>query len=113
MPAVISTAGLRTHLNGNRVVVNIDGRPVDHPAPGDVGPATLSVSAVTDALKILDEEGLLAGSVDKTAYWSVDAIVLHVVVLDRLPDRSYTAESLIEEVRRAGFSWQISSTSGL
>lgn len=111
MPAVISTADLRALLDGDWVAFDIDGRLVDFPVASDVGPATLTVSPVTDALKVLDENGFLAGSVDKTPYWSVDAIVLNVAVLDRLPNGSFTAEDLIEEVRRVGFSWQISWTS--
>ena len=112
MPVVISTADLRARLDGNWVAFGIDGRPVDYTVPGDIGSATLSVSEVTDSLKVFGEDGILTGSVDKTAYWSVDAIVLNVAVLDRLPDSSLSAEDLIAEVLRVGFTWQISSTSG-
>lgn len=112
MTAVISLADLRGVIDGKWIAVDMKGDPVDYKVPRDIGPATLSVSPVTDALKIVDSAGNLTGSVDKDSCWFVDAIVLNVIVLDRLPDGSYTAENLIEEVRRAGFSWQISSTSG-
>jgi hypothetical protein len=108
---VISLGDLRAALVGNWVAFDKHGNPVDYKVPGDIGPAALSVSPVTDALKVVDEEGNLAGSGDRGAYWSVDAIVLNSVVLDRLTDREYSAEDLIQEVRRVGFVWQISPTS--
>ena len=108
---MISLVDLRAALVGNWVAFDKHGRPVDYAVPNGIGPAALSVSPLTDALKTVDEKGHLAGFVDKTAFWSVDAIVLNSVVLDRLPDRLYTAEDLIDEVRRIGFTWQISPTS--
>jgi hypothetical protein len=113
LPAVISLADLRSLIDGNWVAFDVEGRTVEYKVPKDIGPAALSVSSVTDALKVVGEDGNLVGSVDKASYWSVDAIVLNVVVLDRLHGSSYTAEDLIEEVRSVGFSWQISPTSGL
>lgn len=111
MPAVISLADVRAAIDGNWAVFDTNGRPVDYTCSEDIGQAVLSVSPVTDALKVVDA-GYLIGSVDRASCWSVDAIVLNVVVLDRLPGDSYKAEDLIEEVRRVGFSWQIRPTSG-
>ena len=108
---MISIAGLRAALQGNWVAFDKWGSPVPYEVPKDVGPATLSVSPVTDALKRLDSEGNVASEVDKRGLWSVDAIVLNIVVLDRLPGETYTAEQLIDEVRAIGFGWQISPTS--
>ena len=109
---MISLADMRAAIDGSRAVFDTNGRPVDFTVPEDIGPAALSVSPVTDALKVVDAASYLIGSVDRASCWSVDAIVLNVVVLDRLPGDSYTAEDLIEEVRRVGFSWQMSPTSG-
>lgn len=108
---VIALTDLRAALVGNWVAFDRHGTLLDYPIPNDIGPAALAVSPVTDALKTTDEEGDLVGSADKNAFWSVDVIFLNAVVLDRLPDRQYTAEELIEEVRQVGFAWQISPTS--
>lgn len=96
---------------GNWVAFDKHGDRVDYTVPNDIGPATLSVSPVTDALKTVDDVGNLATSGDKAAFWSVDAIVLNVVVLDRLPESVDSVEDLIEKVRQIGFTWQISPTS--
>lgn len=108
---MISIETLRQHLVGDWVAFDKHGRVVHHVVPNDIGPATLSVSAVTDALKEVDEADRVVGSVDKNKVWSVDAIVLNSIVLRRLPDDVYEAEELIEAVRDLGFSWQISPTS--
>jgi hypothetical protein len=68
------------------------------------------VSPVTDALKEVDDAGLVVGSTDKNTVWSVDAIVLNSIVLRRLPEETYGPEDLIEAVRGAGFAWQIRPT---
>jgi len=111
MVIVISIESLREHLDGDWVAFDKQGNVVDYVVPRDIGPATLSVSPVTDALKEVDEADRVVGSVDKNSVWSVDAIVLNSIVLRRLSENTYTAEGLIEAVREAGFSWQISPTS--
>lgn len=108
---MISTRELKSRLDGNWVAIDKHGRSVDYEIPKDIGPATLAVIPVADALKQVDEVDHVVGAVDKNAVWSVVAIVLNSVVLNRLPDESFTAESLIEAVRDAGFGWQISPTS--
>ena len=108
---MISIETLRQQLVGDWVAFDKHGTVVDYSVPHDIGPATLSVSPVTDALKKVDEADRVAGSVDKNAVWSVDAIVLNSIVLRRLTNDAYDAEELIQAVRDAGFSWQISPTS--
>lgn len=108
---MISIAQLREELRDDWVAFDKHGQVVDYVVPKDIGPATMSVSPVTDALKMVDEADRVVGSVDKSSVWSVDAIVLNSIVLRRLPDREYTAEELIEAVRDVGFAWQISPTS--
>lgn len=111
MPPVISIEQLRDQLDGDWVAFDSHGEVVDYVVPKDIGPATLSVSPMTDAMKQVDEADRVVGSVDKNSVWSVDAIVLNSIVLKRLPDATFTAEDLIEAVRDAGFAWQISPTS--
>ncbi|MFZ0013231.1 MAG: hypothetical protein WAL25_03855 [Acidimicrobiia bacterium] len=109
---MISIELLKTRLEGNWVAFDKHGRPVVYRPPKDIGPATLGVRPVTDALKRVDENDEVVGSVDKKSVWAVDVIILNTIVLDRLPDQSFSAEGLIEAVRSVGFTWQISSISG-
>lgn len=108
LPPVISIERLRAQLDGDWVAIDKHGHVVEYTVAKDIGPATLSVSPVTDALKEVDDADRVVGSVDKNTVWSVDAIVLNTIVLQRLPDSTYTAEELIEAVRDVGFGWQIS-----
>lgn len=108
---MISIERLREQLDGDWVAFDKQGHLVDYDVPNDVGPATMSVSPITDALKEVDDADRVVGAVDKNSVWSVDAIVLNTIVLRRLPDETYTAEELIRAVRDAGFAWQISPTS--
>lgn len=108
---VISVDNLRRHTVGDWVAFDKHGDIVEYLVPKDIGPATLSVSAVTDALKEVDPAGRVVASIDKNTVWSVDAIVLNSIVLRRLPEGEYGVEALIEAVRQAGFAWQISPTS--
>jgi len=108
---MISIARLQERLVDNWVAFDKNGEPVDLVIPSDIGPATLMVSDVTDALKIVDEADRVGASVDRSRMWAVDAIVLNAIALRRLEGRVLTAAELIGAVREAGLVWQISSTS--
>ena len=66
------------------IVVRPTGEPVDTEIPPDIGPATLLVSTVTDALKTVSEDGFVDGSLDRESVWKVEAIALNRVVVSRL-----------------------------
>ena len=108
---MISIAALRQRIEGDWVAFDKHGNKVAYDVPKDIGPATMSVSPVVDAIKRIDEADRVVESVPRESLWEVDAIVLNSVVLGRLDDRVLTAEELIEAVREAGFVWEISSTS--
>lgn len=103
---MISTSRLAASLRGNWVAFDKHGIPVEVDIPGDIGPAALLVSPVTDAVKRLD--GDTVESLDRDQIWLVEAIVLNSVVLRRLGDLEATPEELLSAVRGAGYSWQIS-----
>lgn len=105
---MISIEALRGELDGDWVAIDRHGQVVDYEVPKDIGPATLSVSPMTEALKRVDQDDRVVGDLDRDTVWTVDALVLNTVVLRRLPEREYTAEELIDAVREAGFAWQIS-----
>ncbi|MGH3649438.1 MAG: hypothetical protein ACRDU9_01915 [Acidimicrobiia bacterium] len=107
---MIFTDRLIERLDGDRVVFDKLGEPVDLEAPDDVGPATLLVKTVTDALKLV-EDGVVEGSVDRSAMWVVEAIILDRVVLERIGPRRLSVEDLLTEVRQLGFAWQVSPIS--
>ncbi|HEX6299403.1 MAG TPA: hypothetical protein VF148_02940 [Acidimicrobiia bacterium] len=103
---MISTSRLAGSLRGNWVAFDKSGNPLEIDIPGDIGPAALLVSQVTDAVKRLD--GDTVESVDRDQMWLVEAIVLNSVVLRRLGHLEATPEELLAAVREAGYSWQIS-----
>lgn len=108
---MISIAYLRSRLAGSWVAFDEEGKVLDIEIPGDVGPAALLVTALTDALKTVDDSDRVTGSIDRAGMWSVDAILLNVVALDRLPDGEVTFDELMEAVRKSGLVWQIRPTS--
>jgi hypothetical protein len=110
---VISIPALTRSLHGDRVAFDEHGDLLEMDIPDGFGPATLVVSEVTDALKSVDDTGLVSRSVDRGAMWVVDAIVVSRIVLTSLEPDELTIEGLLEAVRRAGFDWQISPTSAL
>ena len=89
------------------VVIPVTGEPVSFEVPKDIGPATLFVAPVTDALKTVSDDGLVDRSLDRDSVWAIDALALNRVVLHRLEDDTATFLELIEKVAELGFSWQI------
>lgn len=106
---MISISRLREGLSGNRVVFDANGDVVDVDVPDDIGPTTLLVAPVIDALKRLEDDRV--ESLDRDEVWAVEAIALDGNVLQRLGEGEMTVEGLLEAVRDLGYSWQISPTS--
>ncbi|MGH8945858.1 MAG: hypothetical protein ACRDVL_06905, partial [Acidimicrobiia bacterium] len=75
--------------------------------PPNAGPATLLVSRVTDAVKRLGDDGLIASSVDRRRLWAVEGFLLNRVVVEKLEPGSLDADSLLETVPRTGIGWQV------
>lgn len=91
------------------IVVRPTGEPVDMEIPADIGPATLLVSPMTDALKSLSEDGFVDGSLDREAIWGVEAFALNRVVVRRLEGDEMSARDLYEAVIGLHFGWQTAS----
>lgn len=108
---VISISRLVDSTDAARVAFDEDGLPLDLDLPDEIGPATLLVSDVNEALKLVDDRGRVTESVDRSTVWSVDAIVVDRQVLSRLDEDGHTVGSLLEAVAALGYTWQISSTS--
>lgn len=105
---MIEIGALRERLGeGDWVVFDPGGRPLDLAVPPQAGPAILLVSGVTDAVKQVDDDGLIAGSVDRRRLWAVEAFLLNRVVLESLEDETLRTEWLLEAVPRTGFAWQV------
>lgn len=109
---VISIARLRDRLEDDRVSFNKWGHPVEIEIPAGLGPATMLVVEVTDALKDVDFADRVTGSVDRAGMWSVQALVLDRSVLQRLEGDEMPVEDLIEAVEAAGVAWSVSPISG-
>lgn len=103
---VISTSRLTDSLVRDWVAFDQHGNPLEIEIPGDIGPAALLVSPVTEAVKRVEGDNVV--SLDRDQMWLVEAIVLNRVVLRRLEDQEMTAEDLLTAVREKGYSWQIS-----
>lgn len=108
---VISTAELRARLENKWVAVDKFGAILDIEIPADIGPAALLVAPVTDALKEVDEQGRVLGSVDRARMWAVEAIVLNEIAVRRLQQETYTVGDLLDAVRESGLAWQVRPTS--
>ena len=93
-----------------RVVVEAGGRVVDREDLPEVGSAALITGPLTDAVKAV-EGGLVQESLDRDSLWSIEGFVLSGEVLMALDEGLTTAEELISAVTRAGFEWQLISSS--
>lgn len=89
------------------VIVAPGGTPLDWSVPPNAGPATLLVSTVTDAVKQVEANGLIGGSVDREQLWAVDAFLLNRMVLDELRCGPVDPPALIDAVRDTGITWQV------
>ncbi len=89
------------------VAVSTDGELVELDIPRDVGPATLLVSAVTDALKTLSSERLVVDAPRRDHVWQVEAFVLNRVVVEALGSDVEVPEGLLDAVEALGFGWQV------
>ena len=87
------------------VVVTPDGQFIDMEIPRSIGPATLLVRPVTDALKRV-EGTRIVDSVSRDEVWSVDGFALNRVVLNKLSGE-LTPQGLYEAVRETRLSWQV------
>lgn len=108
---MISIETLKDHRTGPWVVFDKHGNILDREIPGDVGPAALLVSEVTEALKRVDEADRIVESLDRSQMWLVEGILLNEVILDKLSGEM-DAPGLLEAVRAAGYAWQIRPISG-
>lgn len=88
------------------VVVTPEGDTLDLAIPGDIGPATMMVRPVTDALKKRSGERI-TGAISREEMWLVEAYALNRVVLRSL-EGAMTSDELVEAVCRLGYGWQVS-----
>ena len=108
---MISIDQLRTRLTGDQVSFDKWGHTVDIEIPEGLGPATMLVAEVTEALKKVDFADRVTGSIDRAEMWSVQALVLGRSVLDQLEGDEISAEDLIEAVEATGVTWKVSPIS--
>lgn len=87
------------------MIFDVRGNPVDTEIPSSIGAAGLLVSPVTDAVKRV-HDGVVE-SLDRDRFWTVEAIVLGWDVLGLLDETPMSADELIGEVRRLGYSWDV------
>jgi hypothetical protein len=89
--------------SGDWLVVDAVGDPA--PWPTGEGPlARLIVDDVTDAVKDIDEDRVVA-SRDREELWALRGFVVHREVLKVVGRGEYTPHDLIDAVTGAGFTW--------
>lgn len=107
---MIEKKSLEEWLVDDWVMFDKWGNHVEATLPAGSGLASLLVEEVTDALKSVDDDHVSA-SVDRSMMWKVAAIVLNKSVVDQLPEGSMTVDDLLDAVKAAGHTWQISPIS--
>jgi hypothetical protein len=92
--------------DGEWVVVTPDGGFLDIEIPKNIGPATLMVRSVTDALKIRTGDRITS-ALSRDEVWAVEAYALNQVVVRHL-DGEMSADEMLEIVSGLGYGWQVS-----
>ncbi len=105
---MIDISALRRLADGDRHHVDVDHRGVlaDLGELDAEGPAILIAVPVTDAVKVV-AEGVVLGSFDKDALWSIQGFRLGSEVILELDDSVSDPQSLIDAVTEAGFQWRV------
>jgi hypothetical protein len=93
----------RRTADGAVVTVDLEGRYIESPDDEAHIPSLL-VAPVTDAVKLVDGDRLIA-DLDRSLLWSVRAIAVDHSVAESLPDGAFTLTELIHEVEAAGHNW--------
>lgn len=88
-----------------RISFDPDGVPLDLDGRTELGPATLIVESVTDAVKTVDTENKLVGVVDKSELWEVVGFSVQTSVLAGLASGPITGDELIRAVSASGTEW--------
>ena len=82
-----------------------EGRPFDG-LPDDLPAPSLLVAPVSEAVKRVEGDRL-AEDLDRSRLWLVRGIAVDRVVMESVPDGSYTMTDLIRQVEAAGHAWGI------
>lgn len=75
--------------------------------PPDIGPATLLVAPVTDAVKTTTSDGLVNQSLNRDDIWAVQGLALNRVVVDRLDREMMTLREIYDAVVSMRIGWQV------
>ena len=87
------------------------GERVAIPSDASFGPATLLVSAASDALKTVSDRDFIEGSVDRDDVWTAEAFVLQREVIEMLEGEFLTPSDIYEAVASLGYEWIVSPMS--
>ncbi len=106
---MISLEKVREALEAGASLVALDEAGELQPVPdGAEGPAMALVRPVSDALKSVTGEGLIAGSIDRDDVWAVELLVLSEAVVGALSGELDSIQEVYLEVESAGFDWRLS-----
>lgn len=91
----------------DRVCFDHRGAPLSGRLRANAGPATLLVEPVTDAIKSVDDRGLITRSLDKSDYWLIAGFVVNRDVLSALPQKDVSVGELWHLVVDQGLRWDL------
>ena len=87
------------------------GERVAIPSGASFGPATLLVSAPSDALKTVSDRDFIERSVDRDDVWTAEAFVLQREVIEMLEGDFPTPVDIYEAVASLGYEWIVTPMS--
>ena len=111
---MLTVSRLQEMLGEDRdwIFVRPTGEPVDMEVPPNLGPATMLVSSMTDALKTVSKDGFVDGSIDRDSVWIVEAFALSRAVVQLLEGEEMSARDLHGSVMGLQFGWQVRKLDG-
>jgi len=106
---VVSILDLKKRLadGGDWVLFDSRGDPIDILVPPDIGPATLLVGPVIEALKTTTSDGLVDQSLNRDDIWAVEGFALNRVVVDRLESSVMSPREIYDAVSNLRYGWQV------
>ena len=88
-----------------RISFDPDGVPIDLDERMGLGPASLIVEPVTDAVKLVDTEDKLVGVVDKSELWEGVGFSVRTSVVAEFAAGPISGDELIRLVSASGTEW--------
>lgn len=87
------------------VPIDADGSRLEATVPEGLGPATLLVGPVVDAVKLV-EDGRVVGSLDRDDLYAVAGVVVARSLLESIAETELSLPAIIEAAAMLGHRWE-------